>query len=192
MIAVYSKERPDLKLTKLSSSKPDLIVLEAKPMTPQQAEVLKIEKGYNVTVTVKPGMPVGDFHEELVIQTDHPKQPEVKISVGGKAFGPISVTPERLRMTDVVSQKGASRDLTLVVRERHGDAFQGGQKPEPLEVAIVRDEKSRLKGQYKMNVKVPPGTATASVGDIVLKTDNPKASEVKIPVSILVSRSGPG
>jgi hypothetical protein len=44
-----------------------------------------------------------------------------------------------------------------------------------------------------MTVTVPPGTASGTVsGEIVLKTDNPKVSELKIPVSILIRRAGPG
>ena len=89
-------------------------------MTPEEAKPLKVDKGYIVTVTVKPGMPVGDFHEELVIQTDHPKQPEIKITVGGNTFGPISVTPERVRMIDVVEPQGgvARRDARRPQRHR--------------------------------------------------------------------------
>jgi hypothetical protein len=192
-IAVYSKQRPDLKVTKLTTSKPDLIVAEAKPMTPEDARRLKVEKGYLVTVTIKPGMPLGDFHEELVIETDHPKQPEVRVSVGGKTFGPISATPERVRMTDVVGPQGASRDVTLVVRNDKGTQFWVDKKPQQLDVAIAPDEKAKRKGRYLMTVKVPPGTASGTVsGEIVLKTDNPKANELKIPVSILIRRSGPG
>jgi hypothetical protein len=191
-IAVYSKERPDLKLTSVTSSKPGLIVGEPRPMTPEEAKPLKVDKGYLVTVTVKPGMPLGNFHEELVIQTDHPKQPEIRVTVGGTTFGPISVTPERVRMVDVVSRDGASRDVTLVVRGDTGTTFKVAEKPEALEVVVAKDEKSKLKGRYRMTVKVPPGTATGTVaGEIVLKTDNPKASEVKIPVSILITRSRP-
>ncbi len=92
-IAVYSKERPDLKIPKITSSRPGLIVAEVKPMTPEEAKQLKIEKGYTVAVVVKPGMPLGDFHDELVVHTDHPRQPELKISVGGHVDGPISVSP---------------------------------------------------------------------------------------------------
>ena len=44
-----------------------------------------------------------------------------------------------------------------------------------------------------MTVTVPPGTAAGEVeGNIVLKTDHPNASELTIPVSILISRSGAG
>jgi hypothetical protein len=192
-IAVYSQERPGLKLTKFTTSKPDLIVAEARVMAPEDTRPLKIEKGYIVTVTIKPGMPLGDFHEELVIETDHPKQPEVKVSIGGKMFGPISATPERVRMTDVVGPKGASRDVTLVVSGDKGTQIWVDKKPQQVEVDIAPDEKSKRKGRYRMRVMVPPGTASGTVsGEIVLKTDNPKASELKIPVSILIRRSGPG
>jgi len=54
---VFSKERPDLKVTKVTTSKPDLIVGEIKPMTPEEAKQIKVEKGFTVDVEVKPGMP---------------------------------------------------------------------------------------------------------------------------------------
>ncbi len=42
-----------------------------------------------------------------------------------------------------------------------------------------------------MTVKVPPGTAPGWINDtIILKTDHPKVSELKIPVNIFVSNSG--
>ncbi len=49
------------------------------------------------------------------------------------------------------------------------------------------------KGGYLLTVTVPPGTAAGLVEDeIILKTDKPKASEVKIPVTILISNAGAG
>jgi hypothetical protein len=191
--AVYSQERPDLKVTKVATSKPGLIVPEVKPMTPEQAKQLKVEKGYMVTVEIKPGMPLGNFHEELVVHTDHPKQPEVKVSVGGFTFGPISLTPERVRMSDVNSRMGASKDVILVVRGGRETDIKVVQKPEKVEVSVVREDTATLKGRYRMIVTIAPGTPAGEVaGDIVLKTDHPHVSQLTIPVSILISRSGPG
>ena len=43
------------------------------------------------------------------------------------------------------------------------------------------------KGRYRMTVKVPPGVAPGKIMDeIVLKTDHPKATELKIPVDVLI------
>jgi hypothetical protein len=190
---IYSKERPDLKVLKFTISRPDQIVAAAQPMTPEEAKQLKVEKGYKVTVEVKPGMPLGGFQDTLVVHTDHPKQPDVNISIGGFVFGPISVTPERVRMTDVVGGEGASRDLILVVRGGKETHFEVAEKPAKVDVSVERDDTATLKGRYRLTVKVPPGTAAGDVhGEIVLKTDHPMAKELKIPVSILISRSRTG
>src|SRR5262249_9472507 len=135
-LAIYSKERPDLKVQKISSSRPGLIVAEAKPLTAEEAKQLKVEKGYTVIVEIKPGMPLGIFHDELVLYTDHPKMPEVKLPVGGHMDGPISVTPPGLWMHDVVSRKGASRDLTLIVRGGKVTKIEVAEKPEKLDIEI--------------------------------------------------------
>ena len=134
--------------------------------------------------------PLGPFREELVIQTDHPDQPELKMTIAGRMTGPITVHPEKLEMLNVVSRAGASRDFSLLVRGGKEIHFEVALAPEKVKVAIVRDEASRLKGRYRVTVTVPPGTPAGLIDEpIVLKTDHPKVREVKIPVSIYVSRS---
>jgi hypothetical protein len=191
-VAVFSPGRPEMKLTKLTSSNP-AIVVHVTPVTPEQAKRLKVEAAFEVEVEVQPGMPVGQFHEELIIQTDHPKEPEVRVSIAGKVTGPITVVPAGLRMSNVAGPRGASADLTLLVRGDHEIHFEVAYKPGKVEVAIMRDETPTMKGRYRMTVKVPAGTPAGPVQDeIVLKTDHPKVREVKIPVNILVSHSGTG
>ncbi len=107
--AVYSEERPGLKVLKVTSSKPDLIVAQTRELTADEVKQLKITRGTMVMVEVKPGMPLGLFHEELVIHTDHPKQPQTRMSVGGLTYGPISMTPERVRLSNVNAQKAPPR-----------------------------------------------------------------------------------
>ncbi len=106
MFAVYSLDRPKLKVTKVTTSKPDRIVTTVRPLTPDEAKSLKVEEGFSILVEVKPGMPQGQFLDEVVVQTDHPKRPEVRVSVGGKVIGPISIVPPGLRMRDVTRREG--------------------------------------------------------------------------------------
>ena len=193
MIAVYSPDLPKTKVTKVTSSKPDLIVATTRPLTPEDAKTLKIEAGYQIVIEIKPGMPQGQFLDELVIQTDHPKRPEVRVSIGGTVIGPISVVPATLRMRDITSRQGASRDLALMVRGGKETHFQVESKPEQLDVTISPDERPGMKGHYRVTIKVPPGTAAGPIkGEIILKTDHPLVSELKILVDILISRSGIG
>jgi hypothetical protein len=96
-------------------------------------------------------------------------------------------------MPDVVGRIGASKELAVVVRGGRETDFKVARKPEKVVVTITKDDKSTLKGRYRVTVGVPPGTDPGEVaGDIVLRTDHPHAAEVIIPVSILISRSGAG
>ncbi len=192
-IAIFSRDRPDLKVTGIATSKPGLLVADVKPMPEADAKQLKAEKAQVITVTIKPGMPLGRFDEEMVIHTDHPKEPEIKVSVLGHAFGPISVTPEGVRQMNVDGTRGFSRELVVTVRSDKGTRFEVVQKPSPLEISIAPNDDARHKGRYRMTVTVPPGTAPSKIeGEIVLKTNDQRAAEVRIPVKMLVTRSGAG
>lgn len=190
---VFSKDRPELKLKKLITSRPDYMTVTWKPLTAEEAKHIKVKAGYQVDVEVKAGMPIGRFQDELLIETDHPLKPEVKATLTGNITGPIRVIPERLTMTSVSSSQGASRDMTLLVRAGRPTKFTVADLPKNVQVDITPDDTPTQKGRYKMTVTVPAGSSAGPVdGDIVLKTDYPSASEMKIPVTILISNSGAG
>ncbi len=191
--AVFSLDRPQTKITKVASSRPGFLVPKIEPLTPAECNQLKVTAGSRITVLLKPGMPLGRFHEELVIETDHPLKPEVKLSIGGNVTGAITVIPDRLRMPSVTSGQGASMDMTVLVRGGRPTKFEIAYHPEKLKVKITPDDTPTQKGRYKMTVSVPPGTAAGPVdGDIILKTDDPRAGELKVPVNVLISNSGAG
>ena len=187
-LAIYSQDRPETKLVKLKTSRPDLLIATSQSLPAEDCKSLKVETGHRVTVAMKPGMPLGRFLEELVIETDHPGKPEIKLTIAGNATGPITVIPERLRMPSVSTSKGATRDMTLLVREGRPTKFEVAHHPEKLDVKITPDDTPTQKGRYKLTVTVPSGTSPGPVdGDIILKTDHPKASQMKIPVTVLIS-----
>jgi Protein of unknown function (DUF1573) len=187
-VVIVSPDRPDLKLTKLVSSKPGIIAAEAKPMTPEELQRRKVKSGYEVTIEIKPGLSPGGFSEELMVETDHPNRPSLKLAIVGRTYGPISVVPSGLVMPSVASRQGASQDLKLIVRGADRPRFEVASKPEKIQVAIAREEKAGAEGLYRITVTVPPGTSPGVLNvPIVLKTDHPKIHEVKIPVQIYIS-----
>jgi hypothetical protein len=132
-------------------------------------------------------MPLGSFRDEVVIETDNDLEPEVRLKVTGNVTGPISVLPARVRLVNVTSARGGSGEVTLMVRGGKPTKFEVAHKPDKVEVDIVPSETAKLKGSYRMTVTVPPGTPAGQINDpIIIKTDNPKAAELKVPVSILV------
>jgi Protein of unknown function (DUF1573) len=187
-LAIYAPEHPEMKLTKITTSKPDLMVVKKSPLKPDDLTHLKAAKGgYRLDIEIKPGMSLGSFREELVIETDNPDQSKVQATLTGFTTGPISVMPDKLRMVTINSNQGGTGWVTLLVRGGHSTNFYVVSKPKNIDVTIEPNETPSLKGRYRVTVKVPPGTPSGFIDDqIVLHTDHPKVSELKIPVSIVV------
>jgi hypothetical protein len=193
-VAIFSPDRPEMKITKVTTSRPDLMVAKSVPLTADECKQLQAKSGFKIDLELKPGMPLGQFHDELVIQTDHPQKPEVKISIAGNANGPIAVVPDNVRLPNVTSKAGISKEIMLLVRGGKTTSFEVAYKPKNVEVEIAPNtDNPTLKGRYRATLVVPPGATPGWIHDqIILKTDHPKASELKIPVNIFVSNSGSG
>jgi hypothetical protein len=189
MIGIASFDRPDTKVTGVKAN-PDLFASEVRPMTEEECKSLKVEKGNKVILTLKTGAPLGPFHEELIVQTDHPKKPEVRYVVAGKVEGPIRFSPDRVRLF-IPAKDGGHESLTLWVQGQKETKFTVEKKPEHLDVQIAPLASVGDATQYRFTVTVPPGQPAGTHYDdtIILKTDHPKATEVKIPVAVTVLRA---
>jgi Protein of unknown function (DUF1573) len=192
-IAIFSKDHPDFKITKLLTSRPEFLVAKPEPLTEDQAKQINVKAGYQIVLELKAGMPIGRFQDELLIETNHPLKSEVKATITGNVTGPISVIPERLRMPSVSGREGATREMTIQVRGGKPTKFTVASHPEKVQVDIKPDDTPTQKGRYKLTVTVPKGTAPGPVeSEIILKTDHPAAAEIKIPVTILIGNSETG
>ncbi len=191
-VGVLSRDRPETKVKGIKTSRPNLISAKALPFDIEEQKVFNSKLGYRIEVEIQPGMPIGRFLDEIVLDTDHPLQPELKISMTGIVTGPISVIPEQLRIPNVISKQGATRDLTLLARGGGKIDFTVAHKPKNLDIAITPLESDKDKSRYRLTATVPPNTPLGWIDDeIVLKTTHPKAQELKIKVSIIVT-SGAG
>jgi Protein of unknown function (DUF1573) len=190
-LAIFSPDRPDTKITKLTTSRPALITASAEPLSAEDVKLFKVKRGYKINVELKPGLPLGHFTDELLIETDHPRGGQLKVPIGGMVSGPISVVPPGLRVPHVSSRRGFSRELKLFVRGDRKTSFEILHKPDQLEVSVEPSKTSSTPGAYRLVATVPAGTSAGPINDeIILKTDHPKAGEIKIPVSIFVSNTG--
>ncbi len=125
-IAVYSMDRPGTVVSKATTSRPEFMVATPRPMVEAERKQFHLTSGgYLVDIEIKPGMSLGRFREELVIETDHPRQTEIKVSMVGSTTGPISVVPERLRMTDVSSRRRRDPEPERARPRRNAQGIQG-------------------------------------------------------------------
>ncbi len=188
-IALYSADMPDLKLNRVTSSNPALLDVVSRPLTEEETKSLKADKGYAIEVTVKPSTHLGEFAEEVLVETDHPRQPQLRFKVTGKITGPITATPETVTLRGATSSNGGTQDITLWARGRASVKFQVEKLPPGMEVTIdPSPQPAEVKGsKYRMRVRLVPGIESGRiVEEIVLKTDDPKADELRIPVDALV------
>jgi hypothetical protein len=182
-MCVFSKDRPETKITHISTSSKE-IVAEQEPASEEDCKGLQIKSGTKLTVKVKSGMPLGFFKEEVVLTTDHPKQPELRIGVGGRMSGAITIMPSTVVNHQADGKLGSTSEVSLVVRNARATKFELVKKPEGLDVEIMPSDRA---GRYKLAVKVPAGTPAGKIVDeIVLKTDHPRADKVIVPVSIWI------
>lgn len=201
-LVIYTSDYPQLKVTKVSSSKPEYIETSVQPLSEDERQKIMDQRaqfnqkepifGHKVIVSLKPGMPVGLFSEEVSISTDHPnpKQGPLKVLLSGKMTGPIGCYPEVLRLSQVQADKGATMLANLVVRDKKPVKFEVVAKPEGVNVSIVPADPAKgaeSAGRYRMTVEIPAGTKPGAIeGPIVLKTDHPNATEMSVPIQAIV------
>jgi len=201
-MAVFSPDDPDLEITSISTSQPERITATSLPLTDDQRAAIGTKigkgKGYTVEVEVKPGMPIGALNESVVLKTNHPQRPEVRLELSGRMVGPISAVPGSVQMTVHAGTKPPSKVVTLWVRGGEPTKFEVAEAPEELKVGIEevddqaqgtgKDVKSR---RYRLTVTVLPETRPTIINSsIILKTDHPNATELKIPVMISIINRG--
>ena len=111
---VFSKDRPETKVLKVACMNTE-VTGEATPPSAEdrkRLEAMGVKQATKVTIHVKSGMPLGTFRDEILIKTDHPKQPELRMLLAGKMIGPINLMPAGLPMHDVYSKAGATGEST--------------------------------------------------------------------------------
>jgi hypothetical protein len=125
----------------------------------------------------------------VLIETDHPHKSEIRFRVVGTVTGPITFVPDRVNIRGATSSDGGTAKLKIVVRGRTSVKFDVQHKPEALNLTIepIAQPEGAKGSLYWMNVKVIPGSQPGRIVDeIVLKTDDPLASELKVPVDFLI------
>ncbi|WP_169976761.1 DUF1573 domain-containing protein [Tautonia rosea] len=220
---VFSPTYPELSIeSNPTSSRPGVVVPEVRPLTDEELEIFnqarlesvlghshgpggpppghdheeelpKVTAGYVVTVTLKPGLPLGRFSDLITLMTDHPIRPMVELPIGGQIVGPIAAMPERLYLPGVDRKQGRTVTVMLNVRNherttftvRVPDALQGIVEGtvEPVSEVNASDQFR----QYRLQVTIPQGARPGiHKGVLLLETDHPQAEEVKVPVEVLV------
>jgi hypothetical protein len=163
--------------------------------------------GVRITVTAKPGLPIGRFDQWLSLRTNLADAEKLEIPVVGRVVGDISVHGigwnEELGVLTigrVKSSEGRKAKVNVVVR---GTGAAGVKfdvhSVDPPELKVTIGEPKQLRPtllHVPVEIEVPPGTrpmvrldtAQAEEARVVLKTTHPKINELVLGVRFAVER----
>ena len=163
--------------------------------------------GYTLTVTVKPGLPLGPFRQKLTLNTDLPGAPTLQLPIAGTVISDITISGPGwdrehgvLVLGVVRSAEGIRRNLTVLVHGEHRHDVQvtvGKCQPDFLRVSL--GEPADVNGgavvRIPLTVEVPPGVPDANylgspgkLGEILLETTHPEAKQVRLLVQLAVEQ----
>ncbi len=172
------------------------------PMSPSDVEAAAAKRGYEITMTIKPGMPLGPLRQGLTLHTTLADQAELYIPIEGSVDSDVSIAGGSFdRDTGVlafgaVSQRtGAERKLLVLIRGEHRhEVHVSVDHCEPPLLQATLGEPSELNAgavvQIPLVVKIPPGSPLSNhlldYGKIFLDTDHPAAKQIRIRVQFAV------
>lgn len=189
-LGIYSKDRPETKIVKVTSSAPKNIVCTWAPLKPEELKSIGLARCEQLNIELKTDMPLGTFRHEVVVTTDHPKQPEVRLTLTGLLLGPVNLQgPGRLILhaPPVDGKAGGSGTLGLTVVGNRATSFEVVGAPKGLTAAVLPAPNAKP-GHYRLEVTIPPGTPAGNIrGRVELRSDHPKARTVFVPVDIWVA-----
>jgi hypothetical protein len=165
------------------------------------------KEGVRVTVTAKPGLPLGRFDQILTLPTNIPDAETLKIPVIGRVVGNISVhgrlwNEEQgvLRIGHVKSADGVRVPLNIVIRgEGAENVTLSVASCDPPEMVATLGEPKRLKEtlvHIPLVIEIPPGTPPmarldteqSDEGRVVIKTTDADVDQMVLGVRFAVER----
>jgi hypothetical protein len=185
----------------------DKFDVKIEPLEHDQLPNPDAKEGVRLTVTSKPGLPVGRFHQWLSLRTNIAGNETIEIPLVGRVVGDISVhgidwneEAGILSLGKVDSSEGRQRRVNVVVRGQGAPDVQlavDSVEPEELKVAIGEPKQlTDTLVHFPVQVEVPAGTrpmvrlgtAQGEEGRVVIRTTHPTIKELALGVRFAVER----
>jgi hypothetical protein len=209
-VYVMTMTQDDLRVEEAQLSDPatrDKFDVRIEPADKAELPNPSAKDGVRITVTAKPGLPIGRFDQWLSLRTNLSDAEKLEIPVIGRVVGDISVhgigwSEEQgvLLLGRVTSSEGKKARLNIVVRgaDAAGVRFEI-QSIDPPELKATIGEARKLKEtllHVPLEIEVPAGTrpmvrldtAQGEEGRIVLKTTHPTVKQIVLGVRFAVER----
>jgi hypothetical protein len=186
----------------------DKFDVKIEPVEKEELPDPKAKAGVKVTLTAKPGLPMGRFDQSLTLHTNLKDGEVIHIPVYGKLVGDISIhgnsswvaEQDTLNMGQVKSSEGRKAHLNVVVRGENAANVQFDvASVDPPELKVTLGEPKKLKDtllHVPLEIEVPAGTRPmvrldsiqGDAAKVVLSTTHPTVKELTFSVRFAVER----
>jgi hypothetical protein len=176
------------------------------PLSKEELDQNSAKSGLVVTVTSKPGLPLGPIRQKILLQTNVEDHNELQLPLQGNVTSDISVigpdwsgTTGALRMGLIKSNQGATKTLKLVTRGPHrGDITFEVESKNPDFLKVEIGERTEFAGgsvtQVPITISVPKGlppvnhsgTRLGKLAEIQIKTNHPDVPHVPVRVQFVI------
>jgi len=209
-VRVYGYRPEPLKITECRLSDPAsapffetaIVALSAEEV----AQEPEARNGFSLRVTLKPGLPLGPFRQDIVLGTNLDSAAKLEIPIQGRVSSPVSVAGPGwdsgkglLKFPPIDRQAGARRSLMLLARGPHSKTTTYRLVrvvPECLSVELGQTKASAdgASTRTPLVVRVAAGSPTGDhlgppqgeLGQIVIDTTHPQQPQLQLPVSFSV------
>jgi Protein of unknown function (DUF1573) len=162
------------------------------------------KSGWEVTVTLKPGLPFGAIHQRIRLKTDLPDTPEPEITVMGNVSNGVSVfghgwvaEAQVLRLNVVKRGAGTKRTVNLLVNGPHRKEVSFrllSTKPDFVKVTLGEPARLEAVTQVPLTIEIPPGSPVVNclggqgheLGQLLLDTGQPTIGQVTLKLQFAI------
>lgn len=187
--------------------------VNARPLTADELKQMPFfaaepKGGALVTVTVKPGLPLGPIRQKIRLATNIESRPEIELPVHGSIQGDISLVGRGWNQSELLltlgllrSGAGAERELKIHVRGPHaGQVKFQVQEVRPAQIKVSLGESSELNDgrvqQVPLSIEIPADLPPVSLlgknhggfGEVVLSTTHPDFPELRLQLKFAIER----
>lgn len=178
---IYSKDFPGLKVLSVKSPYPFIKAAYHEATKEERKPDVKGNQ-WRVSTTIEPNAPIGPMADFLVIKTNHPKQPILKIPVSGFVRPLMAATPDRLdlgtrkldrtKIATIIVVNFATAPMELTGVDVTIPEITGAIKP------IVKGRRWSVVLTFPAQMKAGPFK-----GVVKIKTSSSEKPELDVPLS---------
>lgn len=209
-LKIFTHAINDLAVTRHEFTNPesaDFFEAKIEPLPAEQLSEEGYKSGLLVSITLKPGLPLGRIQQTIRLDTNLPKFSRIIVPIDGQVASDISIVGpgwSDLRgalQLGIVSQAGIKRTVYILVRGPDREKVQvSTAKVEPKWLKVELGKPEARTGaelvQIPLTVEVPANTPPANYlgakqgksGEILLETTDERAKQLRVPIEFAVER----